>query len=116
MWPASPRFPVRTTGVGCFPGRTGLGGRDGKPGVAVSWVPPEPASPSSPGPPVRIALLLVLGFPVGWLVVDWMRQPFTDRKGLMKEWFGEQPVTVIAACTIVGSVVVWGVLSLVGVW
>lgn len=65
---------------------------------------------------MRIALLLVGGFFVGWLVLDWMRQPFSDKKGLMREWFGEQPVTVIAACTIVGSVVVWGVLTILGVW
>lgn len=65
---------------------------------------------------MRIALLLVVGFFVGWLVLDWMRQPFSDRKGLMKEWFEEQPVTVIAACTIVGSIVVWGVLTVLGIW
>ena len=65
---------------------------------------------------MRIALLLVVGFLVGWLVLDWMRQPFSDRKGLMKEWFDEQPVTVVAACTIVGCIVAWGVLTLLGVW
>ncbi|HSW29610.1 MAG TPA: hypothetical protein VLH75_09040 [Longimicrobiales bacterium] len=65
---------------------------------------------------MRIALLLVVGFAVGWLVLDWMRQPFSDRKGLMRGWFEEQPVTVIAACTIVGAIVVWGVLTIIGVW
>jgi hypothetical protein len=65
---------------------------------------------------VRVALLLVLGLPVGWLVLDWMRRPFSDREGLVKEWFDEQPVTVIAACAIVGAVVVWGVMSAVGIW
>jgi len=63
---------------------------------------------------VRIALLLVLGFFVGWLVIDWMRQPFSQDEGLLKRWFAEQPVTVIAACTIVGSVVVWGVMTILG--
>lgn len=65
---------------------------------------------------MRIALLLLVGFLVGWLVLDWLRQPFSDRKGLLAEWFEEQPATVIAACTIVGSIVVWGVLTLLGVW
>ncbi|NJD20399.1 MAG: hypothetical protein FIA95_14105 [Gemmatimonadetes bacterium] len=65
---------------------------------------------------MRIALLLVVAFFVGWLFLDWMRRPFSDRPGLMREWFEDQPVTVIAACTIVGSVVVWGVLTVLGVW
>jgi len=65
---------------------------------------------------VRIALLLILGFVVGWLVLDWMRRPFSEDAGLLKRWFEESPVTVIAACTIVGSVVVWGVLTIVGLW
>lgn len=65
---------------------------------------------------MRIALLLLVGFALGWVVLDWMRQPFSAEPGLMKRWFEEQPVTVIAACTIVGSVVAWGVLTILGVW
>mgnify|MGYP001146794151 CR=1 FL=1 len=65
---------------------------------------------------MRIALLLVVGFAVGWLVLDWMRRPFSDRAGLLREWFEDQPVTVVAACTIVGSIVVWGLMTLLGVW
>ena len=76
---------------------------------------PPPVTLRPGFPPVRIALLLVVGFFVGWLVLDWMRQAFSDRKGLLREWFEEQPVTVIAACTIVGSLVVWGVLTILGV-
>ena len=65
---------------------------------------------------MRIVLLLVPGFFVGWFVIDWMRQPFSDDGELLKRWFGEQPVTVIAACTSVGSIVVWGVLTILGLW
>ncbi len=65
---------------------------------------------------MRITLLLVLGFFVGWFVIDWMRQPFSQDDRLLRDWFAEQPVTVIAACTIVGSVVVWGVLTILGIW
>lgn len=65
---------------------------------------------------MRILLLLVPGFFVGWFVIDWMRQPFSQDDRLLRGWFEEQPVTVIAACTIVGSVVVWGVLTILGIW
>ena len=63
---------------------------------------------------MRILILLVPGFFVGWFVIDWMRQPFSADDQLLKRWFEEQPVTVIAACTSVGSIVVWGVLTLLG--
>jgi hypothetical protein len=65
---------------------------------------------------VRIVLLLVLALPVGWLILDWLRQPFSSDAGLLKRWFEEQPVTVVAACMTVGSIAVWGVLTLLGVW
>jgi hypothetical protein len=70
----------------------------------------------TPGAPVRILWLIVPGFFVGWLVVDWLRRPFSDDPRLLRTWFHEQPVTVIAACTIVGSVTVWAVLSVLGLW
>lgn len=65
---------------------------------------------------MRILLLLVPGFFVGWFVIDWMRQPFSQDDTLLRRWFDESPVTVIAACTSVGSIVVWGVLTLLGIW
>lgn len=65
---------------------------------------------------MRILFLLVPGFFVGWFVVDWMRQPFSQDDQLLKRWFEQSPVTVIAACTSVGSIVVWGVLTLLGFW
>ncbi len=65
---------------------------------------------------MRILWLIVPGLFVGWLVIDWFRRPFSDDPRLLKRWFREQPVTVIAACVIVGSVVLWGVLSVLGIW
>lgn len=64
---------------------------------------------------MRILLLIVPGFFVGWFVLDWMRQPFSQDDQLLKKWFAESPVTVVAACTIVGSMVVWAVLTVVGI-
>lgn len=65
---------------------------------------------------MRILLLLIPGFFVGWFVVDWMRQPFSQDDKLLRRWFDEQPVTVIAACTTVGTVVIGGVLTILGLW
>lgn len=63
-----------------------------------------------------ILWLIVPGFFVGWLFIDWMRRPFSDDDQLLRKWMREQPVTVIAACTSIGSIVVWGVLTIIGVW
>jgi len=65
---------------------------------------------------MRILLLLVPGFFVGWFVIDWMRQPFSQDDELLRKWFDASPVTVIAACISVGSIVVWGVLTILGIW
>jgi hypothetical protein len=65
---------------------------------------------------MRILWLIVPGFFVGWFVVDWMRRPFSDDDKMLRKWLSEQPVTVVAACTIVGSIVMWGVLTILGVW
>lgn len=64
---------------------------------------------------MRILLLIVPGFFVGWFVLDWMRRPFSQDDKLLKRWFGESPVTVVAACTIVGTMVLWVVLRAVGI-
>lgn len=65
---------------------------------------------------MRILWLIVPGFFVGWLFIDWMRRPFSKDDRLLRKWFEEQPVTVVAACTSIGSVVVWGVLTILGIW
>lgn len=56
------------------------------------------------------------GFFVGWFVVDWMRQPFSEDETLLRRWLAEQPVTVVAVCTSLGSLVIWAVLMILGVW
>lgn len=65
---------------------------------------------------MRILFLIVPGFFVGWFVIDWMRQPFSRDERFLRRWFEESPVTVVAACTMVGSIVVWGVLTILGLW
>lgn len=65
---------------------------------------------------MRILLILVPGFFVGWFVIDWLRQPFSDDDQMLRRWMAEQPVTVIAACISLGSIVVWALLMLFGLW
>jgi hypothetical protein len=65
---------------------------------------------------MRILWLIIPGFVVGWLVIDRMRRPFSDDDKLLRRWLAEQPVTAVAACTIVGSIVVWALLMILGIW
>ncbi len=65
---------------------------------------------------MRILWLIVPGFFVGWLVIDWMRQLFSEDKTLLRRWMADQPVTTTAACISVGSIVVWVVLMILGIW
>jgi hypothetical protein len=64
----------------------------------------------------QILLLLIPAFFVGWVLLDWLRRPFTQDPKFMRRIFGEQPATVIAACMIVGSGVIWVVLTALGIW
>jgi hypothetical protein len=62
-------------------------------------------------PSLRILLILVPGFLAGILVMDSVRKVFSDDAGLVRKLFEEQPVTMIATATTIGSVVVWAVLE-----
>jgi len=65
---------------------------------------------------VRILWIIVPGFFVGWLVLDWIRRAFSDDDKLVRKWMEAQPVTTTAACISLGSIVVWVVLMALGVW
>ncbi|MGD8322501.1 MAG: hypothetical protein PVJ02_18765 [Gemmatimonadota bacterium] len=65
---------------------------------------------------MRILLLLVPGFFVGLFVVDWLRRPFSEDDELVKRWLKEQPVTVVAVCTALGSAVLGAVLLVLSNW
>lgn len=65
---------------------------------------------------MRILWIIVPGFFVGWLAIDWVRRAFSDDDKLLRRWMAEQPVTVTAACVSVGSIVMWVVLMLLGIW
>jgi hypothetical protein len=63
-----------------------------------------------------ILLLIVPGFFVGWFILDRMRRPFNEDPRFMRRLFAEQPATVIAGCTILGSGVIWVVLRVLRIW
>lgn len=63
----------------------------------------------------QIIALMVPGFFVGWFILDRMRRPFFDEPGFMRNLFSHQPASVIAACTILGSGVLWVLLHAVGI-
>jgi len=51
---------------------------------------------------------------VGYFVIDSFRKIFSDDDKLMRRVFADQPVTMLAAATALGSVVVWTFSSAVG--
>lgn len=53
--------------------------------------------------------VLIPGPFVGYLVMDSVRKIFSDDPDVLKRVFKAQPVTMIAATTALGSVVVWAV-------
>ena len=65
---------------------------------------------------MRILWILIPGLIVGVAVMESVRRIFSENDRLVRELFESQPVTMIAAATTVGSVIVWGVLELLNVW
>ena len=53
--------------------------------------------------------ILIPGPFVGYLVVDSVRKIFSDDDRLIRTLVAAQPVTMLAALTALGSVVVWAV-------
>jgi hypothetical protein len=51
---------------------------------------------------------------VGVLIMNSVRKIFSDDGTVMRRLFEDQPVTMFAAATIVGSVVVWGAMAILG--
>ena len=58
---------------------------------------------------VSILWILVPAPFVGYFVIDHFRKLFSDDPTLVRRVFTEQPVTMIAAATALGAVVVWSV-------
>ena len=65
---------------------------------------------------MRILWIIVPGLIVGVLVMESVRRIFSENDKLVRELFEAQPVTMIAGAATVGSVIVWAVAEIVGIW
>ena len=62
---------------------------------------------------MSILWILVPAPIVGYFVIDHFRKLVSDDAKFTRELFKSQPVTMLAAATALGSVVVWGVSEVV---
>lgn len=65
---------------------------------------------------MRILWLLIPGFFVGVLIADSFRKIWSDDDRLIRKLLADQPATMGATATAIGSVFVWAVLKLLGLW
>ena len=56
------------------------------------------------------------GLVIGVLVMNSVRKIFSEDDRLVRKLFEDQPVTMFAVATTVGSVIVWAVLEALGFW
>ena len=63
---------------------------------------------------LRIVSIILPGFVVGVLIMNSVRKIFSDDGTVVRRLFEDQPVTMFAAATTIGSVVVWAVLMILG--
>ena len=57
-----------------------------------------------------------IGVVVGYLLMDSVRKIFSEDDRLVRSLFEDQPVTMIAASSAVGTAIVWAVLTGLGLW
>lgn len=62
---------------------------------------------------MEILWVLIPGPFVGYLIIDSFRKIFSEDDELVMKVFKAQPVTMLAAATILGSVAVWAVAEVV---
>ena len=65
---------------------------------------------------MRILWILIPGVFVGFAVMESVRRVFSEDDQLLRKIFSEQPVTMIAAAGMIGSVVMWVVLTALRIW
>lgn len=58
--------------------------------------------------------ILLIAPPLGVLAVWWMLKPFSDNPHFVKDLFKEMPVTMFAASCMVGAILLWLILQVVG--
>ena len=65
---------------------------------------------------MRILWIVVPGTIVGVLVFESIRRVFSEDRTLVWKLIAAQPVTMVSAAAIVGSVLVWAVVEALGFW
>jgi hypothetical protein len=60
--------------------------------------------------------ILLLAPPLGVLVIWWVLKPFSDNPRFVRELFEEMPVTMFAASSMAGAIILWLVLQILGAW
>lgn len=73
-------------------------------------------APLPKGGVMEVLWMMVPGFVVGVLLFDSVRKIFTDDATVTRRLLAEQPVTMTAAATIVGTVLVYGALNLLRIF
>jgi len=65
---------------------------------------------------VEILWIVLPGFLVGVAVFESVRSIFSEDRRIVLRLFADQPVTMTAAATGIGSVLVWAVLTALGIF
>jgi lysylphosphatidylglycerol synthetase-like protein (DUF2156 family) len=60
--------------------------------------------------------ILLLAPPLGVLAIWWLLKPFSDDPHFVRELFRDLPVTMIAASSMVGAILLWIILQALGRW
>lgn len=53
---------------------------------------------------------------VGYLLINGVRRIFSEDEQLLRKIFAVQPVTMVAGATALGSIIVWAVVEVLGLW
>ena len=73
-------------------------------------------APQPKGGVMEVLWMMVPGLLVGVMLFDSVRKIFTDDATVTRRLLAEQPVTMTAAATIVGTILVYGALNLLQIF
>ncbi len=53
---------------------------------------------------------------LGVVAIWWLLKPFSDNPRFARELFRDMPVTMVAASSMVGAILLWLILQVLGKW
>ena len=65
---------------------------------------------------MEILWILIPAPIVGYLLINGVRRIFSEDEQLVRKIFEVQPVTMVAGATALGSIIVWAVVEVLGLW